>query len=163
MNWHFRGLELDGLPLPKATIVISMVRGIISSITTLNVDGGCSINEIIESACVFRRVELHNRELEEGQSPWSIRQTGVYHKLNASPRSGDSPSSLEQSSSMFILIAPSKIFEAQVFQLLDLTISDDAAIRPWNIYRLLIAGSLSGWLNYMTWLEGALKKQVGLS
>jgi hypothetical protein len=143
--------------------VASTVCAAISSIITLNIDEGCSINERIESACVFRRVELHNRELEEGQSPWSIRQTGVYHKLNASPGSGDSPGSPEQSSSMFILVAPSKIFEAQVSQLLELTMSDDAAIRPWNIYRLLIADSLSGWLNYMTWLEGALKSQVSLS
>jgi hypothetical protein len=40
--------------------------------------------------------------------------------------------------------------------------ADDRAIRPWNIYRLLVADSLSGWLDYMTWLEEALKEQVSL-
>jgi hypothetical protein len=118
-----------------------------------------SNNGRIESACVLRRIELHNRELEDGQSPWSIRQTGVYHKLNAPTDSQDSP---EQSGLTFILIAPSKKFEAQVSQSLDLSMSDDRAIGPWNIYRLLIADSLSGWQDYMAWLEEALKEQVSL-
>ena len=121
----------------------------------------------IESACVLRRVELHNRELQEGQSPWSIRQTGVYHKLSAPAGPIDCPptnpiNSSEQPNSMFILIAPSENFEAQLSQSLDLSVVDDRAIGPWNIYRLLIADSLSGWLDYMTWLEDGLKEQVSL-
>lgn len=114
-----------------------------------------------ESACVLRRVELHGRELEDGQSPWSIRQTGVYNKLSA-PANSHSMSSPEHSNTTFVLIAPSQNFEAQLSQLLELS-SDDRAIGPWNIYRLLVSDSLSGWLDYMTWLEEALKEQVSLN
>jgi hypothetical protein len=125
-----------------------------------------SINVRIESACVLRRVELHGRELEDGQPPWSIRQTGVYHKLSALADSQDSPlvhstSSLEEPNTIFILIAPSRSFEKQLSQLLELS-SDHRATGPCNIYRLLVADSLSGWLDYMTWLEEALKEQVSL-
>jgi hypothetical protein len=122
-----------------------------------------SINIRIESACVLRRVELHNRELEEGQSPWSIRQTGVYNKLSATnPPLDHSLSLSEQSSSTFILIAPSQNFESQLSQCLDMCVADDRAIRPLNIYRLLVADSLSGWLDYMTWLEDELKDNVSI-
>lgn len=114
----------------------------------------------IESACVIRRVELHGRELEDGQPPWSIRQTGVYHKLTAPT---DSACSVELPKSMFILIAPSKKFEKQLSHSLELSIADCRAIGPWNIYRLLIAESLGGWLDYMTWLEDSLKEQVRLT
>jgi hypothetical protein len=41
--------------------------------------------------------------------------------------------------------------------------ADDRAIGPWNIYRLLVADSLSGWLDYMTWLEESLKEQVNFN
>jgi hypothetical protein len=123
-----------------------------------------SIDIRIESACVLRRVELHNRELEEGQSPWSIRQTGVYNKLSAmNPPLDHSLSPPERSSSTFILIAPSENFESQLSQCLDLSVADDRAIGPLNIYRLLVADSLSGWLDYMTWLEDELKDNVSIS
>ena len=122
----------------------------------------------IESTCVVRRVELHNRELESGQSPWSIRQTGVYHKLSApadvvDPRGASARSSAEQSSSMFILIAPSENFEAQLSQSLDLSGVEDRTAGPWIVYRLLFEDSLSGWLDYMTWLEDGLKEHVSLT
>jgi hypothetical protein len=71
-------------------------------------------------------------------------------------------SSPEHSNTTFVLIAPSQNFEAQLSQLLELS-SDDRAIGPWNIYRLLVSDSLSGWLDYMTWLEEALKEQVSLN
>jgi hypothetical protein len=130
--------------------------------------GRHSTNVKIELACVLRRVELHHREVEDGQPPWSIRQTGVYHKLNTPANPQNSPlahsmSSPEQSNSTFIIIAPSKNFEAQLSKSLDLSMADDRAIGPWNIYRLLVADCLSGWLDYMTWLEEALKEQVSLN
>lgn len=110
-------------------------------------------------------MERHNRELEDGQSPWSIRQTGVYHKLSAPVDSEDSrlgcfTSPLKQCSSTFVFIAPSQIFEGQLSQSLELSISDDRAIGPWNIHRLLVADCLAGWLDYMTWLEESLKENV---
>jgi hypothetical protein len=116
-----------------------------------------------ESSCVFRRVELHDRELEEKQSPWSIRQTGVYHKLRIARDSQDQQHSEQQSSSMFIFIAPSKTFEDQISGKLDLSVSDDVAVEPWNIYRILIGGSLSGFPDYIVWLEDCLKEHVSFA
>jgi hypothetical protein len=161
MNLHFQRLGLDGLSPVTPRQMKSMVReGHLSE--------EYSIDVRIESACVLRRVERHLRELEDGQSPWSIRQTGVYHKLSAPAdfehsRQAHSRSSPEQSSSTFILIAPSQNFEAQLSQSIELSISDDRAIGPWNIHRLLVADSLGGWMDYMTWLEEGLKKQVSLN
>ena len=166
MSSLFQGFEPDGLLSLNATLMISMVCLTISStITLLYLHERYSIDIRIESACVLRRVELHGRELEEGQPPWSIRQTGVYHRLSVSTDSEDSPlanpiSPSEQFNSTFILIAPSQNFEAQLSQSFELSIADDRAIGPWNIYRLLVANSLSGWLDYMTWLEDSLKEQV---
>jgi hypothetical protein len=89
----------------------------------------------------------------DDQSPWSIRQTAIYHKLNI-------PSNFEQSNSTFIFIAPSKKLESQLSQSLELSKIDERAIGPWNIHRLLIADSLSGWMDYMAWLEEGLREQV---
>lgn len=91
--------------------------------------------------------------IRDDQSPWSIRQTAVYHKLNI-------PSDFKQSSSTFILIAPSKKFESQLSQSLELSKIDERAIGQWNVHRLLIADSLSGWMDYMAWLEEGLREQV---
>ncbi len=37
---------------------------------------------------------------------------------------------------------------------------DERAIGPWNVHRLLVANSLSGWMSYMAWLEETLNEQV---
>ena len=107
----------------------------------------------LESTYVLRRVELNRRVLTDGQSPWSIRQTAVYHNFTATPDS-------KQSSSVFILIAPSPKVENQLSQSLDLSESNERAIGPWNVHRLLLANSLSGWMDYMAWLEETLNEQV---
>ena len=133
------------------------MKAVSSIIDSYNSHKRYSIDVRIESACVLRRVELHGRELEDGQPPWSIRQTGVYHRLSVPTGISEKPSLT------FILIAPSKNFEEQLSQSLELSIADHRAIGPWNIYRLLIADSLSGWLDYMTWLEDGLKEQVSLT
>jgi hypothetical protein len=106
-----------------------------------------------ELAYVLRRVELNHRLLAEGQSPWSIRQTAVYHKFAMTPDS-------KQSSSTFILIAPSPKLESQLSQSLDLSKSDERAIGPWNVHRLLVANSMNGWMDYMAWLEETLNEQA---
>lgn len=98
-------------------------------------------------------MELNHRALTDGQSPWSIRQTAVYHKLTVTPDA-------KQSGSTFIFIAPSPKVESQLSQLLDLSTSDERAIGPWNVHRLLVANSLSGWMDYMAWLEETLNEQV---
>jgi hypothetical protein len=113
-------------------------------------------DERTESAYVLRRAELHHRVVTDEQSPWSIRQTAVYHKLTAA-------SDLKKSSSTFILIAPSPKLEGQLSQFIELSKLDERAIGPWNVHRLLIADSLSGWMDYMAWLEEGLREQVGMS
>jgi len=114
------------------------------------------IDRNVESAYVLRRAELHHRVVPDDQSPWSIRQTAVYHRLNASP-------DFKQSSSTFILIAPSQMLESQLSQSLELSKLDERAIGAWNVHRLLIADSLSGWIDYMAWVEEGLREQVGMN
>jgi hypothetical protein len=41
-----------------------------------------------------------------------------------------------------------------------LSVSDENAISPWNVHRLLVAESLRGWMEYMTGLEEQLREQV---
>jgi hypothetical protein len=117
-----------------------------------------AIYQLAESAYVLRRVELNGRISIEGQSPWSIRQTAVYHKLNVNPNF--SKESLQESKSIFLLIAPSKNAERLLSEFLELSISDRCTLSPCNIQRLLVADSLRGWADYMAWLETQLKDQV---
>jgi len=122
----------------------------------------------VESACVLRRAELNHRDLEDGQSPWSIRQTGVYLKLSVPVDPVGAPlvhpmSPSEQSNSIFVLIAPSSNFEEQLSQSLELRMLDPRTTGPWNIYRILVVDSLSGWMDYIAWLEEGLKEQVSLN
>jgi hypothetical protein len=116
------------------------------------------IYQLAESAYVLRRVELNGRISTEGQSPWSIRQTAVYHKLNFNPNF--SKESLYEPKSTFLLIALSKNAERRLSEFLELSISNRCALSPCNIQRLLVADSLGGWADYMAWLETQLKEQV---
>jgi hypothetical protein len=110
----------------------------------------------IELAYILRRAELNHRELTEGQSPWSIRQTAVYHKFSLNPNSP------RGSKSTFLLIAPSQTLESQLSDVFELSISDESASTPWNVHRLLLAESLRGWMEYMASLERELKDQVSV-
>jgi hypothetical protein len=104
---------------------------------------------------VLRRVELHGRELAEGQSPWSIRQTAVYHRLTVDTSSTDKPKS------RFLLVAPSPKLEQQLEECFELGAKAAQAISPWNVHRLLVADSMMNWMDYMAHLEERLKDQVG--
>jgi hypothetical protein len=113
----------------------------------------------IESAYVLRRAEMNGRGDEEGQTEWSIRQTGVYHQLQSSTH--QPPTTNKQPTSTFMLIAPSKTFETQLAGALERSLLTHFHVSPWNVHRLLVADSLQGWPNYMASLEKQLKEQVG--
>jgi hypothetical protein len=115
---------------------------------------------VLEAAFMLRRVELNGRELEEGQSPWSIRQTGVYHKLSS--RAGSWGPLDSNYRSTFVLIAPSQ----NVSQRLDACFNADdpkeRRVGIWNVHRLLVADSLKNWMEYMAYLEEQLREQVSV-
>lgn len=111
---------------------------------------------------MLRRVELNHRE---GQSPWSIRQTAVYHRLEidmdtSNSSQGNSSSSSSAPKSMFLLIAPPGHLERQLVKCLQPSNREQQAISAWNAHRILIADSLKNWTDYMSYLEKQLKEQV---
>ena len=107
---------------------------------------------------MLRRVERHGRPVFEGQSPWSIRQTAIYHRIKAPTVSKN----LFQSNcmSMFLLIAPSMHVERKLCDYLDASTSSRVDASPFTLHLLLVKESLEGWMGYMAWLEKQLKEQV---
>jgi len=98
---------------------------------------------VTEVAYVLRRVELNNRQ----SSPWSIRQTGIYHKITYS---GDS----KGPTSTFILVSPSPVVQEQMRMYLQRGCLDHDKMKPSNlVHQILVADSLSGWMDYTAWLE----------
>jgi vacuolar-type H+-ATPase catalytic subunit A/Vma1 len=95
---------------------------------------------------------LNNRVLTEGQVPWSIRQSAVYHKFTPN----------EARKSTFVIIAPSTSGEQMIEHSIDLAVEDAEAVSPFNLHRLLIADSMKNWQDYMATLEEMLTEQVGL-
>jgi hypothetical protein len=136
-------------------------RGKISSVTASPIF--YPINTILtslkgtESSYVLRRAELHGRTLLDGQSPWSIRQTAVYHQYNLDTNSQHDH---ETQRSTFLLIAPSPCVVNKISQCCDIGVIHPHAISPFSLQSILVADSLKGWMRYMTWLEGELNKQV---
>ena len=117
-----------------------------------------------ESAYVLRRVELNHRELSEGQSPWSIRQTAVYHKLHSARNPTESTTNNEEVSklrwqSTFLFLAPSDNFQQQLGEYLMLNVPS-GDVSPWELHRQIIADSLENWLDYMAHLEEEMRKEV---
>jgi hypothetical protein len=116
---------------------------------------------------MLRRVELKNRAVVEGDSPWSIRQTAVYHRLESNIKGCDNPHPEEskvapvESRSTFLLISPPENVELQFVDCLEQNTSkDDSPLSIWNTHRILIADSLRGWMDYIAYLEQRLKHQV---
>lgn len=105
---------------------------------------------ILEFAYVLRRVELHHRELREEESPWSIRQTAIYHKYDPAAKIR----------SLFIVISPSQSGEQMLAQSLEMATTDSRAADPFAIHRLLIADSLMNWQDYIASLETQLRDLV---
>ncbi|KAE8353248.1 hypothetical protein BDV28DRAFT_133503 [Aspergillus coremiiformis] len=113
--------------------------------------GQGKVNEI---AYVIRRVENKLRPTSQGESPWSIRQTGVYHKLTY-PHDGSS------STSAFVLVAPSRAVETEVSHSFPRRPSgEDITKLHFSMHESLIVDGLRGWMDYMAWLEAECKQKA---
>lgn len=106
---------------------------------------------------MLRRVERNNRANANGESPWSIRQTAVYNRLTTKPADD---AAAGKSKSMFLFVAPSPNVEQQLGQCLEQSLSNEDAISPWNVQRILVADSMRNWMEYMAYLEEQLREQV---
>jgi hypothetical protein len=109
---------------------------------------------------MLRRVELKNREVTEGDSIWSIRQTAVYQRHEPCIQAHQKSIGPVESRSTFLLVSPSKNVEQQFAEYLDEATGSAAPLSVWNTHRILIADSLRGWMDYMAYLEKRLKHQV---
>jgi hypothetical protein len=116
---------------------------------------------------MLRRVELKNRTVMEGVSPWSIRQTAIYHSIESRvnvcdiPQPDESKIVCAKPRSTFLLIAPSQNVQLQFIDCLKQNTSNDRPLlSAWNTHRILVADSLRGWMDYMAYLERRLKHQV---
>ena len=109
---------------------------------------------------MLRRVELKNREVAEGDSIWSIRQTAVYQRREPCIQPQQNSIVRVESRSTFLLVSPSKNAELQFAEYLNETTGIAAPLSVWNTHRILIADSLRGWMEYMAYLEKRLKHQV---
>lgn len=103
---------------------------------------------------MIRRVERNNRPVEKGECPWSIRQTGVYHKLRY-------PGNGSQDQSVFILVAPSRAAEDDIAACFRETSLEKDTMKPaFAVHERLVLDSLKGWTDYMAWLEEESKQKV---
>ncbi|KAH8704763.1 hypothetical protein BGW36DRAFT_456360 [Talaromyces proteolyticus] len=109
-----------------------------------------------ELSYVVRRVELNGRSEIPGQSPWSIRQTGLYHKLQS--RRGNNDNDDDGEKSTYLAIAPSDSFLETLVQYQKLAIEERQRPSPWHIHWLLMTDSLRGWATYISWLESELQQ-----
>ncbi|PLB50949.1 hypothetical protein P170DRAFT_354283 [Aspergillus steynii IBT 23096] len=106
-----------------------------------------------ELTYVIRRVERNNRSVEQGECPWSIRQTGVYHKLRY-------PDSASEDKSVFILVAPSRVAEGDIAACFQETSPEKDTMKPaFVVHERLVMDSLKGWMEYMAWLEEESKQK----
>ncbi|KAL4811747.1 hypothetical protein BDW67DRAFT_194482 [Aspergillus spinulosporus] len=113
-----------------------------------------SISESVntqELAYVLRRVEENGRDPAE--CPWSIRQTGVYQKFTFESEQSSGPES------MLLLLAPSREAENEALRSFvgKTSHNADAVTLAFSAHDCLVAESLTGWGDYMCWLEEQLK------
>ncbi|GFF79596.1 hypothetical protein IFM53868_02639 [Aspergillus udagawae] len=113
-------------------------------------------SQVDELAYVIRRVEPNNSPTDKGVCPWSIRQTGVYHKMVY-------PNQYRQNSirstSVFILIVPSHAAEKSIAQRLPENASqDDTFGQDFLIHECIVRDNLKGWMDYLAWLEAESKQ-----
>ncbi|KAH1483782.1 hypothetical protein KXW28_001138 [Aspergillus fumigatus] len=113
-------------------------------------------SRVDELAYVIRRVEPNNSPTDKGVCPWSIRQTGVYHKMLYPNQ--HSQNSL-RSTSVFILIAPSHAVEKSIpYRLSENVSQDDTFRQDFLIHECIVGDSLKGWMDYQAWLEAESKQ-----
>ncbi|PGH16149.1 hypothetical protein AJ79_01916 [Helicocarpus griseus UAMH5409] len=115
--------------------------------------------ESYESAYILRRVELNGRALAPGQSPWSIRQTAVYHQININSLNPFSQTT-RRVKSMFIVIAPSAALKQQLSSPNAMEDERQDGTSSLTLHSQVVAESMGGWLDYMAWLEENLTEQT---
>ncbi|KAJ9273480.1 hypothetical protein DTO212C5_554 [Paecilomyces variotii] len=123
--------------------------------------GRAESNNACEFSYILRRVEPNGRELSDGQSPWSIRQTAIYHKIAP----GDIPDLAITSReirpiSTFLLVAPSLFAERNILRGVESAREAEEPISPWYVHWVLMTDSLRDWKDYMAWVENKLKEQT---
>ncbi|KAL2063166.1 hypothetical protein VTL71DRAFT_6238 [Oculimacula yallundae] len=122
-----------------------------------------------ELSYMLRRVELNGRTEEHGESPWSIRQTAIYHQIICQQGAKSSfhekvAKASHDIRSTFLLITPSTGAKAQLTQFLQQDVSRQMMVLScWNIHKALIADSLTGWSDYLAFLQGKLKIQSNIA
>ncbi|KAL9063518.1 MAG: hypothetical protein Q9157_008208 [Trypethelium eluteriae] len=126
--------------------------GCVSNIQYTN--NTCKDADVHEIAYVLRRVEEHGRHLENGDSPWSIRQTAVYSQFITT---NACENNLNEPKATFLLVAPSRDSKMQLPSLSDRTYSKERTLVSSQIHLALVEDSLKGWGDYMAWLEMELK------
>ncbi|KAF5876967.1 uncharacterized protein Bfra_001325 [Botrytis fragariae] len=107
---------------------------------------------------VIRQVELNGRG---GTNPWSIRQTAVYHGRKHDGISA-LPVSIKSTPSVLLIIAPTSNAEMRMTAYLEERAADKRQTLSWNLHRLVVSDSLSGWPDYMASLEARLREQTNL-
>ncbi|KAJ8067309.1 hypothetical protein OCU04_004664 [Sclerotinia nivalis] len=112
-------------------------------------------NKYQEFSYVLRQAELNNRREDV---PWSIRQTAVYHAIN-SPVTPDLRQQNLGPESRFLLLCPTKHAKSQLDRCLQGGVPGNSYILSWNVHRILVADSLSGWMDYMANIEEKLRYQ----
>ncbi|XHG04923.1 hypothetical protein AWENTII_008178 [Aspergillus wentii] len=105
----------------------------------------------LEISYILRRVELNGRKCGPGESPWSIRQTAVYHQLG--PRDDG-----EQYRSVYLLISPSPDFRNGLSHTMNTAATEE--LNPWMVHGLLVADSGRGWTEYLSWIEDQLQERA---
>lgn len=152
--------SFPGLPIVKGRA--SDLWVILPSIFSEGLEDN-QVNVITEMGYILRRVELHGRKLVEGQSPWSIRQTAVYHNDRECQNETEMEQSVGKIWSTFILIAPSPNVERKLCQLFHSSIIENNAIPSIYVHALLVVDSMKGWQDYLAWLGAEVKRLVSYS
>lgn len=123
-------------------------------------------NKTTEVAYVIRRAELNHNKPSEGQIPWSIRQTAVYYQCHPLPakHSDLKPATplVSNPRSTLLLISPSQSIDRKIGGLLESALVDEGSTSPCVLHSLIVAESMSGWMDYTAWIEQGIKERVRL-
>ena len=162
MNLSFRALRRQESQDPVTSLVRPMRLNFLvsqpkSRLCFSSTTRYAELTFVPESAYMLRRVERHGRELIEGQSPWSIRQSTIYNRFTIESGSKDDTRGLNP---VFMLMSPSENARNQISSLLKVDVTLRRPFSPSHIHLIFVADSLKGWKDYLTWLDTEVKCQV---
>ncbi|MCJ1423434.1 hypothetical protein MMC29_001317 [Sticta canariensis] len=87
-----------------------------------------------ESVYLIKHAERHGRK--ELKNPWSIRQMGVYHKVDN--KNGDT----------FLILNPSNSYRRRLKR-----VPKSSVLEPWEIHMMLLTSAMQNWRGCITSLE----------